>query len=203
MPSFQAPLRPIRLLLPLFLLAGSACAGEPASPANPTEQGSVLGASDAMTETPPSSGLGADCAGGDEGGPVPAAPGALNEWLQRRAYICWARESRVHPSAGPHGGNVRVYLNRALDDSLRTSGSHPSGSVAVKELYGSGTSTLTGWAVGVKTQADSAGGRGWYWYEVFQPTPGATGAIEGQNRAICSNCHSGGDDFVLVPYPLR
>lgn len=61
---------------------------------------------------------------------------------------------------------------------------------------------MTGWAVSVKTQASSASGQGYYWYESFGVTPGAS-TIEGQGVALCVNCHSAGKDYVLIPYPLR
>ena len=154
-----------------------------------------------MAETP------SDCAHAEHAEPAPTTPSALNAWLQQKTYRCWAKESEIHPSDGPHGGNVRVFLNETLDRSLRStdaSTEHPQGSVAVKELWGSGTTALTGWAVGVKTAATSDGGAGWYWYEVFSTAPNASGAIEGQNKPLCSGCHaSGGRDFVLIAYPLR
>ena len=146
-------------------------------------------------------GIPADC-GGDEGGPVPSTPNEVNAWLQTRKYECWARESVVHLSAGPHGGNVRTYLNAALDASMKGSAEHPQGAAVVKEFYGQGTTTVTGWAVAVKTQAQSASGQGWYWYEVFGTDPGAT-TIEGQGLGTCTGCHSGGKDYVLTPYPLQ
>jgi len=139
---------------------------------------------------------------GDEGGPVPSEPNALGAWLRTGKYKCWTHESAKHPSTGPHGGDIQTYLNASLDASMKGTGEHPQGAVAVKELYSSGT-TVTGWAVGVKTQAASAGGAGWYWYEVFGTQPGAS-TIEGQNKSLCTNCHAaGGRDFVLIPYPLR
>jgi len=138
---------------------------------------------------------------GDEGGPVPTTPDELQAWLATKKYTCWARESKKHPSTGPHGGDIRTYLNAALDASMKGSGEHPQGAVAVKELYGSGNE-VTGWAVGVKTQAASAGGAGWYWYESFGTGPGAN-RIEGQNEALCTNCHAAGRDYVLIPYPLQ
>lgn len=155
------------------------------------------GSKDAATD----GGIPADC-GGDEGGPVPATPNEVNAWLQTRKYECWARESAVHLSAGPHVGNVRTYLNAALDASMKGSAEHPQGAAVVKEFYGQGTTTVTGWAVAVKTQAQSASGQGWYWYEVFGTDPGAT-TIEGQGLGKCTGCHSGGKDYVLTPYPLQ
>lgn len=137
---------------------------------------------------------------------MPSSAGDLNAWLQKRAYTCWARESRVHSGVGPHGGNVRVYLNAALDRSLSNpapNGEHPVGAVAVKELFDGDATTLTGWAVGVKTQESSDGGKGWYWYEVFGTSPSPSDPTEGQGVAVCSTCHATGKDFVLTKYPLR
>src|SRR5687767_11679023 len=76
---------------------------------------------------------------------------------QERGYVGWQKESKVHPSAGPHGGNVRTYLNDSLFASLSAGSSeHPKGSIAVKELYSSGTETVTGWAVMEKTEDASS-----------------------------------------------
>jgi hypothetical protein len=139
---------------------------------------------------------------GDEGGVVPTSPVALQAWLATRAYKCWTHESTTHPSTGPHGGDVQTYLNAKLDASMKTGAEHPAGAVAVKELFGTAGKEVTGWAVLVKTQPASAAGQGYYWYETFGTTPGAS-SIEGQGKALCVDCHSGGKDFVLIPYPLR
>lgn len=77
---------------------------------------------------------------------------------------------------------------------------HPKGSAAVKEFLSNGQ--VTGWAAYVKTEDASASGTGWYWYEVFSLDANAS-AIEGQGKATCTGCHSGGKDFVLSPYPLQ
>ncbi len=56
-----------------------------------------------------------------------------------------------------------------LDKSMKAGNdSHPEGAAAVKEIYEN--AKLKGWAVSVKTQADSDNGKGWYWYEVVSPT---------------------------------
>lgn len=136
------------------------------------------------------------------GDAVPSAPAALLEWLRARSYASYRGESSVHASSGPHGGNVRTFVNAKLAASLDASGEHPEGSVAVKELYGSGTTDVTGWAVMIKTQPESAAGAGFYWYEVFGTEPGAS-AIEGQGKGLCVDCHAGGRDFFLTPFPLR
>lgn len=140
----------------------------------------------------------------DQGSVDLASQPKLQAWLQKRAYTCWKQESVVHASAGPHSGNVKTYLNDALHGSFEKSDAeHPMGAMAVKELYGKSKTTPFGWAVGIKTQAKSNGGKGWYWYEVFDTSPNTTNFIGGQNYSECTPCHSGGDDFVLSPFPLQ
>lgn len=137
---------------------------------------------------------------GDAEQPLPPTNGAeLLPWLAAGEYLTWTAESGVHPSSGPHGGGVRTFVNDVLFASLAAgSASHPEDAAAIKELYGDGGSVI-GWAVEVKLQADSAGGDGWYWYEIFQDSVYADGTGEG----ICTGCHGGGNDYVLTPFPLQ
>jgi hypothetical protein len=72
----------------------------------------------------------------------------------------------------------------------------------VKELYGNGTTTVTGWAVAVKTGVRSDDGAGWYWYEVLSTRAGASPVADGNGVSLCTGCHAGGKDYVLTP-PLR
>ena len=133
---------------------------------------------------------------------VPTTRDELFAYLQRGGYRGFARESAVHASDGPHGG-VLTFVNGTLERSLADgNAAHPSGAAAVKELYAADRATLTGWAVEVKTAADSAGGQGWYWYEVFSTSDG-TRPIEGFGNPACTGCHASGRDYVRVPYPLR
>ncbi len=119
--------------------------------------------------------------------------------LESEAYLGWAAESGIHPSAGPHGGQVRTFVNDALLGSLAGGDlAHPQGAAAVKELWGDGN-TRVGWAVEVKVAAESQGGDGWYWYEKIDQT--VYGGDVGV--ALCTNCHGGGVDYVLTPYPLQ
>lgn len=134
---------------------------------------------------------------------VPASSAELFAWLQAGRYRAFAAESAVHTSAGPHGGSVRTYVNAVLEASLGSgNATHPAGSAAVKELFAPDRSTLTGWAVEVKLQDDSDGGRGWYWYEVFSTTDGSR-PIEGVGSAACTGCHAQGRDYVRIPFPLQ
>ena len=132
----------------------------------------------------------------------PAEPAALLKWLQAGSYRQWPKESGPHRSMGPHQGLVVAYLNPMLDKSMAAKAAvHPQGSAAVKELQDS-SGKLTGWAVSVKTAADSDGGRGWFWYEIVGTTPGSNVAAQANGAPLCSACHVRGRDFVLIPHPL-
>ena len=138
---------------------------------------------------------------------VPTDLDALFAYLQAGQYKTFAvRESATHPSAGPHtryGLPVRVYLDHIFDDSLRAGrASHPVGASAVKELYDD-RGALQGWAVMVKTQADSAGGKGWFWYEVTSTTEGSRPVAGGNGVPLCFGCHATGKDYFLSRYPLK
>jgi len=136
---------------------------------------------------------------------APTEPQALNQFLQAGSYKNWPKESRPQDArAGAHpGGQIRAWLSPALAKSLADGAkSHPAGSATVKEMFDA-SGKLRGWSVGVKTAADSAGGKNWFWYEVESTAPGAKPAYVGLNAQPCSACHSTGRDFVLTPFPLR
>lgn len=124
----------------------------------------------------------------------------LEKWLSEGSYKGWLSESKVHTSTGPHGGNVRTYINDDLYVSLSNmSPMHPEGAATVKELYGDGVDEIVGYAVMVKVAPDSMGGDGWYWYERLN----ATTYADGTGVGLCSGCHVGGADYVLTPFPLQ
>ena len=129
--------------------------------------------------------------------PVPTDAAALHAWLLAGNYLGWAAESAPHRSTGPHGGSVRTYVNPTLFDSLSAgAAAHPQGAVAVKELYFNNPGgPIAEWAVMVKLQDDSDGGRGWYWYEGE--------GLAGVGLGICTGCHSAGRDLVRIPFPLQ
>lgn len=136
-------------------------------------------------------------------GPDPQLPptdaALLLSWLEAGSYLDWRAESAPHPSAGPHFGTIRTFINDRLFDSLTAGAAqHPQGAAAVKELYGPTGTTVRGWAVMTKISADSAGGAGWYWYEGFNgPGSGGVGV------PLCTGCHSLGSDFIRIPFPLQ
>ena len=129
---------------------------------------------------------------------IPTTTAEVEAFLAGGSYTSFTAESAPHDSAGPHFGNVRVFVNDLLFDSLEAGGgNHPVCSAAIKELYGSGA-TVRGHSLSVKV-SDGAGGDSWYWYELYD---GSTFA-DSVGASLCTGCHGGGDDFVLSPFPLQ
>ncbi|WAS98581.1 hypothetical protein [Nannocystis punicea] len=167
-----------------------ATAGEPTT----TATGDASSTSDAST-----TGAASTTGDADALPPVDSAE-ALEAWLAGGAYRSWPAESTVHASAGPHGGNVRTFVNPALADSLAAANvMHPQDAATVKELYGGGTDEIVGYAVMVKLAPDSASGDGWYWYERLDVTVYA----DDTGVKLCTGCHGSGSDYVLTPWPLQ
>lgn len=133
----------------------------------------------------------------------PLSHDSLFQWLKDGNYKSWVSESEKHPSAGPHPQAVIAYLNASLNESMAVgNASHPQGAAAVKELF-DGSGELSGWAVSVKTQDDSAAGQGWYWYEILGISADSRVVADGNGVPLCFGCHTPGNDFVLIPYPLK
>ncbi|MFZ5558164.1 MAG: hypothetical protein ACOZDY_15835 [Pseudomonadota bacterium] len=133
----------------------------------------------------------------------PTDAAALLKWLQAGKYKKWPRESSPHKSQGPHPAQVIAFLNPALDRSMAAKApAHPQGAAAVKELYDA-AGKPAGWAVSVKTAADSGGGTGWYWYEILGATASGNVVASANGVPLCFGCHSTGRDFVLIPHPLK
>jgi hypothetical protein len=133
--------------------------------------------------------------------PPTAAP-ALLKWLQAGAYKAWPKESAPHRSMGAHQTLVRTYINPALDTSLAgKAAAHPKGAAAVKELLDA-TGKPAGWAVSVKTSADSDGGKGWYWFEILGTAADRPTVASGNGVPLCVGCHVRGRDAVLTDHPL-
>ena len=127
----------------------------------------------------------------------------LFQWLSDRSYKDWASESAPHQSAGPHPVSVIAYLNRVLNESLAANAdTHPKGSAAVKELLDA-NGDLNGWAVSLKTDDDSNGGQGWFWYEILGNTADSNVVASDNGVPLCFGCHTPGKDFVLIPHPLK
>jgi len=138
---------------------------------------------------------------------VPTDLEDLFRYLKNGSYKSFAaKESGQHPTRGPHtnvGWPVRVFMDPLINASLVAGNtSHPVGSSIVKEMY-DGDGDLQGWAVMVKTQADSAGGKGWFWYEVTSTRSGSDPVAAGNGVQLCQGCHFIGKDFVLTDFPLQ
>ena len=125
---------------------------------------------------------------------VPTTKAELDKYLEAGDYKDFLSESEVHASTGPHGNGVKTYFTDSLQESLLAGNSeHPIGAAAIKELYDG--DTIDGWAVLVKVRDDGPEELRYYWYEIL----GGTIYADGEDEPGCSDCHSGGKDFVLTP----
>lgn len=142
-------------------------------------------------------GCGGMATGPDGGTPSPDAgldhsAAGLTAFVRSGGHAGWRAENAVHPSTGPHGGNVRSFVNELLYASLKAGNTtHPPGSAVVKELYGSGTTAVTGYAMDVK---DSQGT--WFFFEAFAPSYSNPYYYSGTTN-FCASCHAAGPDFYL------
>jgi hypothetical protein len=131
---------------------------------------------------------------------------AIQSWLASGVYKTWHCEPAAHTARSPSPHNFdRVCSNDVIANNATASGAWPEGASAVKELYNAATDTTPGgYAVYLKTQADSAGGAGWYYYGSLT----AGGAIvDGMGNdpsimAQCTGCHlAAGSDAAHTPSP--
>ena len=124
-------------------------------------------------------------------GAMPSGRDALVEFAKSGEYLTWKAEPSPHQSTGPHGGDVRMFVNDALYASLKSGATtHPNGSVAVKALFTDGV--RSGWAIDLKREDGE-----WVFYEGFEPQLNQY-YFEGTSN-LCANCHKTGVDYVLVP----
>lgn len=133
-------------------------------------------------------------------GAIPTSREPLLSWLKAGSYTSFAHESTTKVSDGPHK-IVRIYMNPTLASSLASgAATHPVGAGTVKEIYDANVKQV-GWAVSVKTSADSQGGKGWYWLETQDGTTINEGAAA---EPGCASCHAEqGVDFVRTKWPLH
>jgi hypothetical protein len=155
----------------------------------------------------------------------PQGAAAVEAWLATGAYKSWQCEPAVHAarSPSPHGFN-RICSNDLLSANATKQGAWPEGVAAVKEMFDTANQAApSGYAVYLKTAADSAGGSNWYWYErLSKPAAAQFGLPEvaadglgnaGGAKDICVACHIaagsdaahtpsvGGRDQVYTPVP--
>ena len=144
----------------------------------------------------------------------PTSGGAdVEQWLKDASYKTWACEPSIHASRdpSPHGFN-RICSNDLIANAATGTTVWPKGAAAVKELYASLTATTpVGYAVYLKTDAASADGANWYWYERI-PTNSAPPDDKkvvadgkgdgGTAKSICVGCHgAAGTDVPHTPSP--
>jgi len=144
----------------------------------------------------------------------PQGASNVEAWLAEAHYQSWACESAVHEARmpSPHGFN-RICSNDLIAQSAEGADAWPEGAAAVKELYDSASdSAPVGYAVYLKTNADSAGGANWYWYERVPLDSAAphddAGVVAdglgtgGAEKSICVGCHqAAGADALHTPTP--
>jgi hypothetical protein len=142
-------------------------------------------------------------AGAESAQRPPTERAALEAWLADGAYRDWHCEPDVHASRSPspHGFN-RICSNDLVADNIAGSAPWPEGAAAVKELYASADAAKPmGYAVYLKTAADSADGAAWYWYEKMGGDVVADGLGDsGGAKSICVGCHvAAGADAAHTP----
>ena len=139
---------------------------------------------------------------------------ALEAWLATGVYRSWHCEPTTHMARppSPHGFN-RICSNDAVAGAAIGMEAWPAGAAAVKEFYDTPTDTTpVGYAVYLKTAADSAAGANWYWYErvpLSSPVPHASNGVvadgtggTGTPNTICVACHTAaGSDAAHTPSP--
>ena len=130
----------------------------------------------------------------DAGTALDHSSAGLIAFVRAGSYRTWKAEAAIHASTGPHGGNVRTFVNDVMHASLKAGNpTHPPGSIAVKELYGSGTTTLTGYAIDAKAPNGT-----WFFLEAFAPSYSNPYYFEGTSN-FCASCHAGGPDYYASP----
>jgi hypothetical protein len=166
-----------------------------------------------------------DSPGSDDQTPPTSGRTDMETWLAAGSYKAWSSETAVHASRSPSPHNFnRIYSNDLISGAAAGTGNWPKGAAAVKELYADANGgTPVGYAVYLKTDADSAGGSNWYWYERVPLTAeaphDANGVVadgkggDGTAKTICVSCHgaagsdtahtpsAGGRDQVYTPVP--
>lgn len=159
-------------------------------------------------------GCGTDATKIDDQMPPTTGRADVESWIAAAPYQAWTCEPAVHASRdpSPHGFN-KICSNDLISQNATGATTWPKGAAAVKELYASLTATTPiGYAVYLKTDADTANGANWYWYErvpldseaphdangVVADGPGGSGAP----KEICVGCHMGaGMDAMHTPSP--
>ena len=124
---------------------------------------------------------------------------AMVAWARAGAYRSWTTGTR-HPSDAPPGGS-QVYIGPTLADSLAASAqTHPTGAVAVREIFGADLTTLR--ITNVLIKLDGANGTEWLFYEITDPADTPNLTVSEPFAPGCLACHNEQTDYVMSPWPL-
>jgi hypothetical protein len=150
---------------------------------------------------------------GDAGGTTQTPPmgaAAVTAWLATGVYKSWHCEAAPHlaRSPSPHGYD-RICSNDVIADNATGTGPWPEGAAAVKELYTTTTGPLDagtpgGYAVYLKTEADSGMGANWYFYGALVAGGAAVDGLGSTTPVMeeCGSCHvAAGMDAAHTPSP--
>jgi hypothetical protein len=154
----------------------------------------------------------------DDDHPPTTSIADLTAWLQTKKYTTgnWQCETAPHPmrSPSPHGMQNRICSNMQVSTHATTD-EYPVGASSVKELFGTDTTKIVGYAVTRHFMAGK-GGDSWFFYETVPASSLAphdsSGTVafgagsSGAPKTVCVGCHSAagsdsahsGHDFVYT-----
>lgn len=119
----------------------------------------------------------------------------MKAWLATGDYKKWHCEKAEHVAKDPSPHGVNFICSNDKLAGAGASGPFPVGAAAVKELWDKIGGAVIGYAVYVKTNADSANGTNWYWYEdnpMINPAGGVVAdgyGTSGNPKDVCVACH--------------
>lgn len=140
------------------------------------------------TDTESPSGSSQPSATSTSSAPIPDLFGRIAEY---RDWTPSANYAEPTPTEGPHGDEVRIFMNRAAEDGYFAAalssrmGGHtwPTGSIIVKEILEGGEVT--------RIAAMEKYAQGWYWAEWFD---NGDPVIDGDfDVPVCVECHDHAD----------
>jgi hypothetical protein len=174
--------------------------------AGPILAGSVAACSSSSNAPSGSTGDAGSSADGGNAQTPPVGGSAVAAWLASGAYKSWHCETAVHAARSPSPHNIdRVCSNDVIANNATGSGAWPIGAAAVKELYANATDTVPGgYAVYLKSKADSAGGANWYYYGALAAGGAPVDGMGNDANVMtqCTGCHlAAGSDMAHTPSP--
>lgn len=183
-------------LLSMIPAALAACGSDTA-----TGSGGGTSTSTSTSDTSTSTATSSTSSGGpmlttDAETPPQGGVDTMKEWIAKGDYKKWHCQMPEHAAKDPSPHGVNRICSNAKIVGAGGSGDFPVGSAGVKELWDKMGGKVIGYAVYVKTAADSAGGANWYWYEDNPTINPANGVVadgfgtSGNPKTVCVDCHS-------------